>query len=240
MRAKTVFATWRTTFPSSPGWPTTQGWIFWYNQRWFDYSGTTLEEMQGWDWQKVHHPDHVKRVVDKIRHCFQTGEVWEDTFPLRGKDGQYRWFLSRAVPIHNEAGKVIRLVWHEHRRHEATHGRRGPAPSARRIGNARAGSGTAEILKKTRDLETLLYVTSHDLREPLRSIENFSRIVQDRYAERLDEKGQDFLRRVVRAAERMDRLLTDILTLSRAQRMDLPVEEVEGKKISRGGAVTAQ
>jgi PAS domain S-box-containing protein len=46
------------------------GCIFWYNQRWFDYSGTTLEEMQGWDWQKVHHPDHVKRVVDKINHCF--------------------------------------------------------------------------------------------------------------------------------------------------------------------------
>ena len=51
---------------------------------------------------------------------------------------------------------------------------------------------TAEILKKTRDLETLLYVTSHDLREPLRSIENFSRMVHDRYAKLLDDKGQDF------------------------------------------------
>jgi len=90
---------------------------------------------------------------------------------------------------------------------------------------------TAEILKKTRDLETLLYVTSHDLREPLRSIENFSRMVQDRYAERLDEKGQDFLRRVVRGAQRMDQLMTDILALSRAQRMDLPAEEVEGERI---------
>ena len=90
---------------------------------------------------------------------------------------------------------------------------------------------TAEILKKTRDLETLLYVTSHDLREPLRSIENFSRMVQDRYAERLDEKGQDFLRRVVRGAQRMDRLMTDILALSRAQRMDLPAEKIEGERI---------
>ena len=41
------------------------GWIFWYNQRWFDYTGTTLEEMQGWGWKKVHHPDHVERVVKK-------------------------------------------------------------------------------------------------------------------------------------------------------------------------------
>lgn len=90
---------------------------------------------------------------------------------------------------------------------------------------------TAELTKKTHDLETLLYVTSHDLREPLRSIENFSRMVQERYAGALDEKGQDFLRRVVRGAQRMDRLMTDILDLSRAQRMELPAEEVDGHRI---------
>src|SRR6185295_8569477 len=55
---------------------------------------------------------------------------------------------------------------------------------------------TAEILAKTRDLETLLYVTSHDLREPLRGIENFLRMVHDRYGDRLDDKGRDFLQRV--------------------------------------------
>ncbi|MFZ3341742.1 MAG: PAS domain S-box protein [Terriglobales bacterium] len=85
-----------------------KGWIFWYNQRWFDYTGTTLEEMAGWGWQKAHHPDHVQRVVDKIRRCFETGEVWEDTFPLRGRDGSYRLFLSRAVPIRDAKGKVLR------------------------------------------------------------------------------------------------------------------------------------
>jgi PAS domain S-box-containing protein len=84
------------------------GRIYWYNQRWYDYTGTTLEEMQGWGWQKVHHPDHVERVVQRIRHSFETGTAWEDTFPLRGRDGNYRWFLSRALPIRNEAGEVIR------------------------------------------------------------------------------------------------------------------------------------
>jgi PAS domain S-box-containing protein len=84
------------------------GYIFWYNDRWFEYTGTTLEEMAGWGWQKVHHPDHVQRVVDKISGCFQSGEVWEDTFPLRGQDGKYRWFLSRAVPIRGTEGKVLR------------------------------------------------------------------------------------------------------------------------------------
>jgi PAS domain S-box-containing protein len=85
-----------------------KGSIFWYNQRWFDYSGTTLEEMAGWGWQKVHHPDHVQRVLVKISRCFQNGEVWEDTFPLRGRDGNYRWFLSQAVPIRDSEGKVLR------------------------------------------------------------------------------------------------------------------------------------
>ena len=84
------------------------GWIYWYNKRWHDYTGTTLEDMQGWDWQKVHHPEHVDRVVERIRRCFETGTPWEDTFPLRGKDGIYRWFLSRALPIRNEAGDVVR------------------------------------------------------------------------------------------------------------------------------------
>jgi PAS domain S-box-containing protein len=85
-----------------------KGDIFWYNDRWFNYTGTTLPEMVGWGWQKVHHPDHVERVVDKIRHCFDRGEIWEDTFPLRGQDGLYRWFLSRAVPIRDPEGKVLR------------------------------------------------------------------------------------------------------------------------------------
>jgi PAS domain S-box-containing protein len=84
------------------------GRIYWYNKRWHDYAGTTLEEMQGWGWQKVHHPDHVERVVTRIRQSFETGTPWEDIFPLRGRDGTYRWFLSRALPIRNEAGDLVR------------------------------------------------------------------------------------------------------------------------------------
>jgi PAS domain S-box-containing protein len=84
------------------------GWIYWYNQRWHDYTGTTPEDMAGWGWQKVHHPDHVERVVGRIKECFETGTPWEDTFPLRAADGSYNWFLSRALPIRDEAGKVVR------------------------------------------------------------------------------------------------------------------------------------
>lgn len=84
-----------------------EGYIFWYNDRWYDYTGTTLEEMQGWGWQKVHHPDEVDRVVERIKLAFTTGQPWEDTFPLRSKTGEYRWFLSRALPIFDADGKVM-------------------------------------------------------------------------------------------------------------------------------------
>ena len=82
--------------------------VTWYNQRWLDYTGLTFEEMKGWGWSKVQHPDHLERVVARIKHSAETGEPWEDTFPLRGKDGNYRWFLSRAVPIRDEQGNLVR------------------------------------------------------------------------------------------------------------------------------------
>jgi PAS domain S-box-containing protein len=84
------------------------GYIFWYNQRWYDYTGTTFEEMEGSGWRKVHHPDEVERVVRRIKAAFATGEPWEDTFLLRGRSGKYRWFLSQAIPILDENGAVVR------------------------------------------------------------------------------------------------------------------------------------
>lgn len=82
------------------------GYITWYNQRWYDYTGTMLEEMQGWGWQKVHHPDHEKRVSEKWSRHLTSGEDWEDVFPLKGKDDSYRWFLSRARPSRDASGKI--------------------------------------------------------------------------------------------------------------------------------------
>jgi len=84
------------------------GWVFWYNRRWFEYTGTTLEEMQSVGWQQTLHPDHRDRVIQHFNHCLQTGLAWEDIFPLRGQDGSYRWFLSRAQPIRDTNGSISR------------------------------------------------------------------------------------------------------------------------------------
>lgn len=88
-----------------------------------------------------------------------------------------------------------------------------------------------EIRSKNQDLETLLYVTSHDLREPLRAIENFSKLVRDRYAAQLDDKGRDFLDRVVNGAQRLDRLLDDVLMLSRVQRTTQTENDVDSGEV---------
>ncbi len=85
-----------------------EGFIFWYNERWYQYTGTTLQEMEGWGWMKVHHPDHVERVVKKFKHHISLGTPWEDTFPLRSSTGEWRWFLSRAEPVRSIDGEIIR------------------------------------------------------------------------------------------------------------------------------------
>lgn len=84
------------------------GFIFWYNRRWLEYTGTTLDDVTGGRWQRCHHPDHLERVVEKFRRHIESGEPWEDTFPLLGQDGTYRWFLSRALPIRHASGQVVR------------------------------------------------------------------------------------------------------------------------------------
>ena len=84
------------------------GSIFWYNQRWYDYTGTKPEEMLGWGWKKVHHPEEVERVTQRFQSSVAAGTPWEDTFPLLSREGEFRRFLSRALPIRDAAGNVVR------------------------------------------------------------------------------------------------------------------------------------
>jgi PAS domain S-box-containing protein len=125
-----------------------KGWISWYNKRWFDYTGTTFEEMQGWGWTKMHHPDHIDRVMKSIQFTLDNGVRWEEIFPLKDKNGKYRWFLTRAIPIKDSKGKIIRWF-----------GTNTDITEQRE----------SEIqLKTARDLfENILYILAHDLKGPI-------------------------------------------------------------------------
>jgi PAS domain S-box-containing protein len=84
------------------------GSIFWYNQRWYDYTGTTPEQMAGWGWQSVPDPEVLAEVLDRWRAAIATGQPFEMEFPLRGADGQFRTFLSRGHPMKDSQGGVVR------------------------------------------------------------------------------------------------------------------------------------
>jgi PAS domain S-box-containing protein len=82
------------------------GWIFWYNDRWYQYTGTTPEEMAGWGWQSVHHPDVLPKMLERWTYALQHGEFFQMIFPLKGADGLYRPFLTRVEPL-RENGAIV-------------------------------------------------------------------------------------------------------------------------------------
>ena len=84
------------------------GHIFWYNQQWYDYTGTTAPGMEGWGWRSVHDPATLPSVMDKWGASLATGEPFEMVFPLRAASGEYRPFLTRVQPFRDADGAIVR------------------------------------------------------------------------------------------------------------------------------------
>lgn len=84
------------------------GWIDWYNRGWYDYTGQTPDEAAGWGWQAAHHPEDFPNVMERWPNSIATGKPFEMEFRLRGSDGKFRWFLTRAQPLRDQHGKIVR------------------------------------------------------------------------------------------------------------------------------------
>lgn len=84
------------------------GWIFWYNERWYEYTGMSHEDVEGWGWQSVHDPEILPVVLERWKKSLCDGQPFEMTFPLRGTDGVMRPFLTRVIPVKDGQGKVVR------------------------------------------------------------------------------------------------------------------------------------
>ncbi|MGC8494551.1 MAG: PAS domain S-box protein [Syntrophobacteraceae bacterium] len=83
------------------------GYIYWYNRRWYRYTGTTPEQMEGWGWQRVHDPDALPAVLERWKESIATGKAFDMVFPLRGADGNFRQFLTRVEPVKDAYGNVV-------------------------------------------------------------------------------------------------------------------------------------
>lgn len=83
------------------------GWIHWYNDRWYGYTGTTPEQMEGWGWQSVHDPRMLPAVLTQWKKAIATGTPFQMTFPLRGADGIFRPFFTLVIPLRDAAGNIV-------------------------------------------------------------------------------------------------------------------------------------
>lgn len=176
------------------------GYVYWYSNRWYAYTGTTFADMAGWGWTKVHHPDHVARVITRIQHSWDTGEHWEDTFPLRSKHGEYRWFLSRAEPTRSETGEILFWVGTNTDVTEQME-------TARTLHQRE--QALAEInRKRTEFLATL----SHELRNPLTPMQSVMELLAHEPPPDRIEKARRILERQLK---QLVHLVDDLMELSR-------------------------
>jgi PAS domain S-box-containing protein len=83
-----------------------EGRMEWVNKRWIDFTGLTVNDLQGENSLAFVHPDFTARVVQSFTHAMLKGEHWEDIHPMKNRKGEYRWFLVRAVPVRDESGKI--------------------------------------------------------------------------------------------------------------------------------------
>jgi PAS domain S-box-containing protein len=101
------FRTLANSMPQLVSMARADGFILWYNQRWYDYTGTTQEQMEGWGWQSVHDPAVLPAVLNKWRDAIALAQPFEMEFPLRGADGTFRNFLTRVQPMRDSEGRLV-------------------------------------------------------------------------------------------------------------------------------------
>lgn len=206
------------------------GFIFWYNQRWYDYTGTTPEQMEGWGWQSVHDPAVLPEVMVNWTGAISAGKPFEMEFPLRGADGQFRTFLTRSLPLKDSEGRVVQWFGTNTDVDELKH-----AQEAVRQANAeleqRVIERTAQLEAANKELEAFSYSVSHDLRAPLRAVNGFARIVMDTYAPQLPAEAREYLEDICTGGEQMGQLIDDLLAFSRLGRQAMKSQPVETKRL---------
>ncbi len=185
-----------------------EGNLYWFNQRWFDFTGLAPEQMAGEGWRKVHHPEHLERVLGKFVEHLRSGEPWEDTFPMRRRDGEFRWFLSRARPVRDELGRVVRWFGTNTDVTDQMN-----TESALRGSQERLRARESALREADRQKDTFLATLAHELRNPLAPIRSAAQIIRLRGVQ--DEKVRTAGAVIERQSAQLARLVDDLMDVSR-------------------------
>ena len=213
------------------------------NRAWEELWGVTLQDIAGYnlleDQQLV-----AKGLMPYIRRGF-AGEPTlipaaaydpDETIPgLTSHEEPKRWVRAFIYPIKDEDGNVREVIL----MHEDITERKQAEVEIRKLNEQleqRVQRRTAQLNAFNRELEAFSYSVSHDLRAPLRSIDGFSKILLEDYADELDEEGNDYLKRVRAASQRMGQLIDDLLDLSRMTRSEMRRESVDLSDLAKSFA----
>lgn len=180
------------------------GSIFWYNQRWYDFTGLSHDDLKGFGWKELHHPEHATRIEQGLQKAWSSCELWEDTFPLRGADGEYRWFLTRAVPIMDSQGRVAR--W---------------------FGTATDITSRLEVEQALRQTEKLAAmgrvagIIAHEINNPLESLMNAFHLLKSLPC--LDQEAKMYADLAEQELDRVCHITKQTLTFYRESKKPIPV-----------------
>ncbi len=189
-----------------------QGLASYVNQRWYEYTGLTLEETVGEGWRKVLHPDDVERSAQLWAEALQNGIPYEIEHRYkRAADNTYRWHLVRGLPLKDDQGRVVKWFGtctdiHEQKQIEEER--------AQILEREKAARAEAEAANRIKD--EFLAVLSHELRSPLNPILGWSKLLKSR---KFDEVTTfRALDTIERNAKLQIQLIDDLLDVSRILR----------------------
>ncbi|GAA4733007.1 chemotaxis protein CheB [Flavisolibacter ginsenosidimutans] len=185
-----------------------------YNKGWYDYTGLSYEETKDKGWSLVLHPDDYVRTWAAWKESLQTGKPYQIEYRFRRYDGEYRWFLGRALPLRDENGKILKWFGTCTDIHDQK--------TAADVLEQKVQERTAELQKMNLELEAsnaellqFASVASHDLKEPLRKIHLFGNLIRERYLTDKDESAREYMNRIILSSARMTRLINDLLNFTR-------------------------
>lgn len=212
-----------------------QGRITYVNDKFCAISKYSREELLGQDHRIINSGHHSKEFIRDLWRTIAQGRVWHGEIMNRAKDGSHYWVDTTIVPFLNEQGKprqyvAIRADISERKRAEQTIQRLNAELEQRVI------ERTAQLEAANRELEAFSYSVSHDLRAPLRAVDGFSQAVIEDFGPLLPEEGRRQLNTIRYAAQRMGKLIDDLLSFSRLNRHPLKREPVDMNALVRSVA----